>query len=136
MSNFRKTNISYPLISTRTCAYQGVRNVRFSGNLTCFVFLKTRFEIYPVAVLPTNYYWTNVISNQICPKWVEKFLIFIMNNPRFWICFIYNEIHILNITTTKCNRGYIHVSIPISRRDKRTNTWKYSDCNWTRTHNH
>ena len=29
---FRKTNISYPLICTRTCAYQGVRNVSFSGN--------------------------------------------------------------------------------------------------------
>ena len=24
---FRKTNISYPLIRTRMCAYQGVRNV-------------------------------------------------------------------------------------------------------------
>ena len=36
---FRKTNISYPLIRTRTCAYQGVRNVRFSENLACFVFL-------------------------------------------------------------------------------------------------
>ena len=29
---FRKTNISYPLTSTRTCAYQGVRNVSFSEN--------------------------------------------------------------------------------------------------------
>jgi len=29
--NFRKTNnISYPLIRTRTCAYQGVENVCFS----------------------------------------------------------------------------------------------------------
>ena len=27
---FRKTNISYPLTHTRTCAYQGVRNVSFS----------------------------------------------------------------------------------------------------------
>ena len=36
---FRKTNISYPLI--RTCAYQGVRNVRFSENLACFVFFET-----------------------------------------------------------------------------------------------
>ena len=27
---FRKTDISYPLIRTHTCAYQGVRNVRFS----------------------------------------------------------------------------------------------------------
>ena len=33
---FRKTNISHPLIRKRTCAYQGVRNVRFSENLTCF----------------------------------------------------------------------------------------------------
>ena len=29
---FRKINISNPLIRTRTCAYQGVRNVSFSGN--------------------------------------------------------------------------------------------------------
>ena len=33
---FRKTNISCPLISTRTCAYQGVRKVRFSENLAGF----------------------------------------------------------------------------------------------------
>ena len=37
---FRNTNISYPLIRTRTCAYQGVRNVCFSKNLACFVFMK------------------------------------------------------------------------------------------------
>ena len=35
----RKTNISYP----HTCAYLGVRNVRFSRNLTSFVFLKDLF---------------------------------------------------------------------------------------------
>ena len=29
---FRKTNISNPLIRTRTCAEQGVRNVSFSEN--------------------------------------------------------------------------------------------------------
>ena len=29
---FRKTNISYPLMRRRTCAYQGVRNVSFSEN--------------------------------------------------------------------------------------------------------
>ena len=29
---FRKTNISNHLIRTRTCVYQGVRNVSFSGN--------------------------------------------------------------------------------------------------------
>ena len=36
---FRKMNISYPLIHTRTFTYQGVRNVYFSENLVCFVFL-------------------------------------------------------------------------------------------------
>ena len=30
---FRKTNISYPQIRTRRCAYQWVRNVRFLENL-------------------------------------------------------------------------------------------------------
>ena len=30
--NFPKTSISYPLIRTHTCAYQGVRNVSFSEN--------------------------------------------------------------------------------------------------------
>ena len=40
---FRKINISYPLIRTRTCACQVVRNVCFSENLPCFVFLK-----YPI----------------------------------------------------------------------------------------
>ena len=34
----RKTKISYPLIRTRTCAYQGV-NVRFSEYLARFVYL-------------------------------------------------------------------------------------------------
>ena len=40
---FRKTSVSYPLIHARTCAYQGIRNVRFSENMTCFVFLKHQF---------------------------------------------------------------------------------------------
>ena len=36
---FRKTNISYPLMRTRTCVYQGIRNLRFSENLASFIFL-------------------------------------------------------------------------------------------------
>ena len=41
--NFRKTNISYPLIRTRTCVYQGVRNVCFSEISECFAFLEHPF---------------------------------------------------------------------------------------------
>ena len=42
-----KMHISYSLIRTRTCAYQGVRNVHFSENLVCFVFLKHPFGDSP-----------------------------------------------------------------------------------------
>ena len=42
---FRKTIISYPLMRTRTCTYQGVRNVHFSENLACFVFLKHQLRL-------------------------------------------------------------------------------------------
>ena len=41
--NFRKTNISYPKIRTRKCAFQEVRNVCFSEILACFSFLKHSF---------------------------------------------------------------------------------------------
>ena len=42
-----------------TCAYQGIRNVRFPENLACFVFLETlvlRFN--PFASLPTRFIFT------------------------------------------------------------------------------
>ena len=48
---FQKTNISYALIRTRTCPYQGVRNVCFSENLACFVFLKHPFWDSPFYVI-------------------------------------------------------------------------------------
>ena len=47
---FRKTNFSYPLIRTRTCAYQGVRNVCVSENLTSIVFLKHPFLDLPFCI--------------------------------------------------------------------------------------
>ena len=43
----KKTNISCTLICTSTCAYQKVRNVRFSENVGCFVPLSP----------PYHYYW-------------------------------------------------------------------------------
>ena len=55
---FRKTNISYPLIRTRTCVYQGVRNVRFRKIWRALFSWSTRFEIRPFALLPT-FTWLN-----------------------------------------------------------------------------
>ena len=48
---FWKTNISYPLIRTGRCAYQGIRNVRFSRNLGCFFFLKHPFWDSPFCLI-------------------------------------------------------------------------------------
>ena len=48
---FQKENISYPLIRTRTWAYQGVSNVRFLENLACFVFLKHPFWDSPFCLI-------------------------------------------------------------------------------------
>ena len=39
---FRKTNISYPLLRTGTCAYQWVRNVGFSKN---FVYVLNEWSL-------------------------------------------------------------------------------------------
>ena len=58
---FRKTNISYLLIRSRT---HRVRNVRFSENVASFAFCNNRFEISPFALLPTK--WAYKITDFIC----------------------------------------------------------------------
>ena len=63
---FRKTNIFYPLIRSRTCAYHRVRNVHFSENLACFVFLKNPFwDSLFFALLPTSYWILLLLSFSI-----------------------------------------------------------------------
>ena len=52
-----KKNISHPLICTRTCPYQGVRNVRFSENLACSVFLKHPFWDSPFCLITDDIIW-------------------------------------------------------------------------------
>ena len=59
---FRRTNISYPLIHTHTCAYQGVRNVCFSENLSCFVFLKHSFWDSPFCLITNHLRCLKVFS--------------------------------------------------------------------------
>ena len=76
---FRKTNISYPLIRTRRCAYQGVRNVRFSGNLACFVFLKHSFWDSPFYLI-TDELWKPVARRkEITIRLVINHLLFYSN---------------------------------------------------------
>ena len=51
---FQKTIISYPVICTHTCTYQGVRNVRFLENLACFIFLKQPFWDSPFCLITND----------------------------------------------------------------------------------
>ena len=50
-----KTNISTPLIRTRTCAYRGVRNVSFFGKFDVFFFLKHLFWDSPFCLITKKY---------------------------------------------------------------------------------
>ena len=47
-------NENFSPSDTHTYVYQGVRNVRFSENLACFVFLNHRFDIRPFGLLPNT----------------------------------------------------------------------------------
>ena len=75
---FRKTNISNPLIRTRTCAYQRFRNVSFSENsvyvlnewsLRCITLVMTLSlpNIYYELFLKSSFIWTQIhIRNFVC----------------------------------------------------------------------
>ena len=91
----------YAQVRTCTCAYQGVRNVRFSENLACFTFLLPLFWDSPFCLItdelphhwlhavfisqslsfnrvPANFYWFKVNSRnttkrcEICSKLTIK----------------------------------------------------------------
>ena len=70
---FRKTNIAYLLIRTRTCAYQGVINVCFSEILACFAFLKHTFWdshfCLITDVLSDSVFQTVLINERIHSNW-------------------------------------------------------------------
>ena len=52
--NFRKINISFPLMRKRGCAYEGVKNVRFRKIWCALLSWYKYFEICSFALLPKN----------------------------------------------------------------------------------
>ena len=52
-----------PLIRTRTYVYQGVRNIFFRKIWRALFSWNTHFEIYPFALLPTNYAFLMILTN-------------------------------------------------------------------------
>ena len=61
--DFPKNEHLLPLIRTRTYAYQGIRNVRFSENLTCFVFLKHPFWDSPFCLITDKLDYACALKN-------------------------------------------------------------------------
>ena len=72
---FRKTDFPYPLIRTRTCVYQGVRNVRF-GKFSVLCFLVTpvlRFALLPYYRGTQRSSYPEVVCNEGVFKKFRKF---------------------------------------------------------------
>ena len=108
---FRKTNISYPLINTRACAYQGVRNVCFPENFEnvlkeCSLFMcvgnsvqrcwfkreygsssediSRKYDFLSVLVLITFWhccFWLNTMCTVYCLQYDWKVMIYHWFNP-------------------------------------------------------
>ena len=63
----------------RTCAYQGVRNVRFSENLTCFVFLKHMFWNSPFCL----------ITDDLTLSWASRLNFFITQVSALKVAYVF-----------------------------------------------
>ena len=107
--NFPKTNIFYPVIRTRACAYQGVRNVPFPENLACFVFLSHPFWESPFFLITGDIYFLGFAEKErrlsgfrflkkslihyksVYPKCHFVFLINrnVKSEIKFWFSFLY-----------------------------------------------
>ena len=62
-AEFRKTNISYSLIRTHTCAYQEVKNISYSWN---FVSILNEWSLYRIRLTLTwSFITENVSSNKV-----------------------------------------------------------------------
>ena len=62
-AKFQKTNISYPLIRTHTCAYQEVKNISYSWN---FVSVLNEWSLYRIRLtLMWSFITENVSSNKV-----------------------------------------------------------------------
>ena len=64
--NLPKKKHFLTLIRTRTCAYQGVRNVRFLENMACFAFLKQQFWDSIFYLITDEFFFLSKLSNSFC----------------------------------------------------------------------
>ena len=65
-SRFANKEHFLPLIHTRTCAYQGARNVCFPKNVLCFVFLKHPYWDSPFCLITNKLKINEIFRTQNC----------------------------------------------------------------------
>ena len=71
-------------VTVRICAYQRVRNVRFSENLPCFLFLLSSFLDSPFCLITDNIL-SNKTENFLSLCWMIRYNYFMV---RFTICYL------------------------------------------------
>ena len=76
----KKPNISYPLIRTRTCPYQELRNVHFLGNLACFDFLERPFWDSHFCLINDDMTAWSDFENSLTRKFVTDYYFF-----NYWV---------------------------------------------------
>ena len=102
---FGKTNISNPLIRILTCAYQGIRNVRFTENMACFDFLLPPFGGSPFCLITaevrkySNHKYLNNFNKSYSIV-LSCFVLFVCSKcVKLWICFVLFALHDRGIFT-------------------------------------
>ena len=76
----KKTEHFLPLIRTRTCPYQGLRNVHFFGNLACFDFLEHPFWDSHFCLINDDMTACSDFENSLTRKFVTNYYFF-----NYWV---------------------------------------------------
>lgn len=92
-------DVSYPLISTRKCVYQGVRNTRFR-KIWCVLFsCYFRFKIHPFGLSPTTCFFY-IFGHPVMAKRVRPSIFFYLLLRIYAFFVIYGIV--LNVHVSWC----------------------------------
>ena len=81
---FQKTKIYYPMIRTRTFAYQGIKIFRFLENLGCFVFLLLSFWDSLFFALLLTICANGFLATSVICTWIQACYYFCYSNLQIY----------------------------------------------------
>ena len=111
---FRKANVFYPLIRTRTCAYQGVKKRSFFGKFSVLCILVT--SILRFALLP---YYRHFMIVELYTSLVSCFGIKVItkNMALFQFCIYFGRLVLLDQKKVITLSYHVHASFT-NKKDK------------------